>query len=550
MAYGQFTSYAPNPNIPGAYDFARVNGPPLTFGGPEAEQIKTRLDAYNSVNQPMVAGPGGGAPPGEDAPVPPPTNAGYAPLDPPAVPPGDRPVMLNAMNTGWKLDETGRPYRESAGSPGVSKGQLETKATQGTALPTAQSESVSGGFERDEKYLADREAIGGAEIAALERQRKADLDAEAAGRNVAQQQFVAQTAQRDEAQRFVDDVTAQVKVAQVNRDEALREYTGSKVDPNRIFSGEGGDARRTVSAIAAGLGAYAATIGKTQNFALQIIDNQIARDIAAQEADIRIKKDKSDTLLGELMRKRDMTLPQAKMTAEAIQRDWARNQAILARGASSNEGINAKYDALLGKMQKDDLDFREKYDQDAAGTATKAVQAKIVYPEAGSAGGRVYATPDEAVSLAGKTAGTEGQVAGTAKVIGEIGKGGAKAAGSRKAQALAANEAADAALSELENREEKAGWPSVVRTGVGATDHSQYVGSAVESMAPGLGRGLEGNAPNESTMQAIRSGLMSMSGDKRKAAIREYRQRLRETRKSLEQAPDNWSDEPRAERSE
>ncbi len=419
--YGQFTGYEPNPEIPGAYNFARANGPPLTFGGGEAEQLKARLDAYNSVNQPQVAGPGGGAP--DDAPVAPPQGAGYAPPEPPPQPRGDQPVMLNAMNTGWKLDETRRPYREGARTAGVSQAQLQKKATQGTALPTAQSESVSGGFERDADY---EEGAANARIdqsLARDRQREADLSAEQAGQDVARQQFVAQTAQLAEQQNMVKGIEAQVAQAQATRDAALKDYTGQKVEPERIFSGEGGGARRASSAIAVALGAYAATMGKTQNFAQQIVDNQISRDIAAQEADIRIKKDKSDTALGDLVR-RGMTLDQAKGTLGTIQREWARNQIAQARGSSASEAINAKYDALDADFTKRGLEEAEDYRQKSLGTATKAVQAQIAYPQAGGGGGRVYATPDEAVALAGKTAGTEGTVAGTAKTIGEIGNTG------------------------------------------------------------------------------------------------------------------------------
>ncbi len=48
MAYGQFTGYEPLPDIPGAYNFQTSGGKALTFGGPEADQLKARIDAANA----------------------------------------------------------------------------------------------------------------------------------------------------------------------------------------------------------------------------------------------------------------------------------------------------------------------------------------------------------------------------------------------------------------------------------------------------------------------------------------------------------------------
>jgi hypothetical protein len=454
MAYGQFTGYEPAPDVPGAYNFARANGAPLTFGGQEAEQLKARLDAYNSVNQPKVAGPGGAPPPEDDAPVPPPAGAGYAPPDAPAQPTGPRPVMVNGINTGYVQGPDGRLMEYVPGSAGTSREQLQKKSTQGTALPTAESRSVTGAFEPNKEYQEARRAASGVERGALERGRSAELLAEEEGRRVAQEQFVTQTAQVREQQGLVDRVNAQVNEAQMRRDQALKDYSGAKVDPDRIFSGDFGGVRRIGSAIAAAMGAYAATVGKTQNFAQQIIDNQISRDIAAQEADIRIKKDRSDTALGDLVR-RGMTLEQAKGTLGSIQRDWAKNQVALARGASSNEAINAKYDALVGKFDKDTLDEGEAYLKDARGTATQAVQSQVVYPQAGSAGGLREVAPGKALAIAGQTAGTEGQVAGTAKTLTELNGGNSKRFNPEARKADAAMGAIDSSLKTLEKYQDE-----------------------------------------------------------------------------------------------
>ncbi|HXE38380.1 MAG TPA: hypothetical protein VN639_07860, partial [Azonexus sp.] len=153
--------------------------------------------------------------------------------------------------------------------------------------------------------------------------------------------------------------------------------------------------------------------------AQQTIDNMIGRDIAAQEADLRTKKDASDNALGDLVR-RGMSLDQAKGTLRTIQNSWAQQQLSLAKGASNVDAINANYDGLISRMQQANDTEAEKYRQAAEGTATKTIQAQILHPVAGSAGGRVYLTPEQATELAGKKTTLESGEASTGKTMQDI----------------------------------------------------------------------------------------------------------------------------------
>lgn len=56
---------------------------------------------------------------------------------------------------------------------------------------------------------------------------------------------------------------------------------GSEVDPNRLLSTAG---NRVLAAIAMSMGAYAATLGHSPNYAMQIINDAIERDVLAQKA--------------------------------------------------------------------------------------------------------------------------------------------------------------------------------------------------------------------------------------------------------------------------
>ena len=454
--YGKFTGYEPGP-LPGSFLFGVDGGQPMLMGGQPAEDLRTRLDAYDAGTR--VAGPGGGNPfdksmqdlQGTGAKIAEQNREGLGleptPAAPSPPPQGDRPLILNEIDTGIKLTPGGRAYKEVAASRGVSQEQLQEKATQGVATPSSTSESTTGGFAPSQEFLEGRSEARNNERLALDRQRDAELQAEEAGRGAAMDQFVAATAQRDEQQRMANQIQAQVQQAQSVRDQALKDYTGSKVDPERLFIGGAGGVRKVLSALGAALGARSAAITGGPNFAQQIIDGRIAQDIAAQEADIRIKKDASDTALNDLMR-RGMSLEQAKGTLGTIQRDWAKQQMALARGASNSEIINAKYDAAMAKLDQQALADDEDYRQKSLGTATKAVASQVKYPVAGSAGGRVYLTPEQATELAGKKTSLEGGVAGTAKTIGDIEAGGKKSQGDQKALATIAT--ADEALKALD----------------------------------------------------------------------------------------------------
>jgi hypothetical protein len=456
MAYGQLVDYSPHPEIPGAYNFTTVDGKQVLAGGAPAEELKARLDAAKSAT--TVAGDN--AAPGFDAraaandlvgrpgPGPAPTALASAAQAPPGPPQGGglKPLMVNGINTGYEQDASGRLLERVAGTKGTSKADIEKKATQGTALATGQSESTSGGFDPNQEYLDARRANTEQAKSIDEQGRNAELTADQAGRAVAGDQFVAQTAKLNEQQRLVNDVQAHVDQQQAVRDQALKEYTGTKIDPERVFAGGAGFARRLGAALASAAGAWGATVGHTQNFAQQTIDNMISRDIAAQERDLMTKKDASDNALADLTR-RGMSLTQAKGTLEAIQNNWAQQQLQLAKGSSSDDAINAKYDGIIANRTQKQLDADEAYRQESLGKATKAVQSQIVYPQAGSAGGLRAVAPGKALGIAGTTAGTEGTIAGTAKTIEGIGKGGKATQGDQKAMGAIAT--ADQALKSL-----------------------------------------------------------------------------------------------------
>jgi hypothetical protein len=89
--------------------------------------------------------------------------------------------------------------------------------------------------------------------------------------------------QRQEAQ------TAELQRRQTEVEAASKDYVkaAQTIDPNRLMKG----GRGILAALAMGAGASGATLGRTQNFAQQIIDSAINRDLSAQQMAVNAKKD-------------------------------------------------------------------------------------------------------------------------------------------------------------------------------------------------------------------------------------------------------------------
>lgn len=455
MAYGQFIDYAPHPDIPGAYNFQTTGGNPYTFAGPEAEQLKARLDAANQAT--TVAG--SDAAPGFDAraaaseltgqPLQAP-GPGPAPAPPPpsAAPPGMVPYSPEqGIDTGTYKNAAGQLVERVAGTKGTSVADLKKRDATAVAQRTAESKSVTGGFEESQQYKDDMAKADADEAKAIEEKRNADITAQEQGRATMGQQFVAATAARDTAINIQNQIQAHVDASAAARDQAISDHANTKIDPNRIFHGDGGTVKALAAALAAGAGAYGAAINHTQNFAQQAIDAAISRDVSAQEADLKTKGDHAN-LLGSLVDKYGMSLSQAKNTAATIQTDWAAKQLALSQGASGTDQINANSDHLQAALAQKIATRNEAYHQDSLGKATTTVQSQFAHPVAGSAGGLRLLAPGQARALVGQVTENQAKVAGTAKVLSDIGSGGKKGQGEQRATAAIAT--ANTALKSLD----------------------------------------------------------------------------------------------------
>lgn len=90
-------------------------------------------------------------------------------------------------------------------------------------------------------------------------------------------------------QRKQEVQSAELMRRQTEVDKASKDYVkaAQSIDPNRYMSG----GRGVLAALAMAAGAYGATLGRSQNFAQQIIDHALDRDLSAQQMALNAKKD-------------------------------------------------------------------------------------------------------------------------------------------------------------------------------------------------------------------------------------------------------------------
>jgi hypothetical protein len=148
------------------------------------------------------------------------------------------------------------------------------------------------------KVAPGAKAADAAVASSLDLQAKATLDqahaaqAELAAKAAMQDQHAQQLAQ-DNAQRAEAEAGRQARMQQLEAEQTRLAQDVAKeargIDPDRWLHQSAG--RAIGASLAAALGAYGATLAKTPNFALQIINDAIDRDFAGQKLKLQSKQD-------------------------------------------------------------------------------------------------------------------------------------------------------------------------------------------------------------------------------------------------------------------
>ena len=417
MAFGEFIGYEPIPTAPGAppaYAFARNGKPPMTLMGAPAEQLRANIERSNALApqptaQRVQAAPGSRsvrtvsdavAPtPGGPAAAPPPAKPTVQASAPPASiarPPGEGSAPgpqraapgggLQRVGNSLAVDEHGDFYEWGGGSAKVTTEDLKRSSEGRVALPVGESSTTEGAIPQDPEYIAMRNELMDKEILSLEQKEAVAKKSAETDANIAMNLAATQAKQFQDQQNAQADIAARVRRDEEVAQKAQNEFSSARVDPGRMFKGEGGTATSIVAAIAAGLGAFGATLGRTDNFALNTINGMIDRDVSAQEAEIKIKGAAADNALSQLSRSTG-SLEQGKLLLRQLQTNWALGQAEATRATAKIDEVAPQFAQMRQGLEMSAIDWNEQRRRESFGRNTATVTSQYASPQAGSSGG-------------------------------------------------------------------------------------------------------------------------------------------------------------------
>jgi hypothetical protein len=200
-----------------------------------------------------------------------------------------------------RADERPSEYlarKRAAGEPVTPEDMLAVDAEQQALMATlygggASSTTTSTERQNDSPLLRELRDVRSRAVQGYG-DRMSQAGAQAAQYGDAQSQMLATRGDQLQQETVAAQERQQAQSAELLRrqtevDKASKDYVkaSQNIDPNRIMHG----GRGVLAALAMAAGAYGATLGKTQNFAQQIIDHAIDRDLSAQQMALNGKKD-------------------------------------------------------------------------------------------------------------------------------------------------------------------------------------------------------------------------------------------------------------------
>lgn len=411
MAYGNVIDYEPGP-APGSYNFATRDGKKLTLTGPSAEDLKKKLDASNAYLPQKTAGLEPTAPLESRADVGPTMSASPPRVAPEFAPPA---AQLSSPNPGPRPPapapqappkEPGPPqarfvpYMSTAGGDTIALREggdpsnpmdlvVQTRARSGSkGGPVERARTVVDGYDRDPEYEEKRDAIYGDMQISNDAARLAAADQIAAERALIEERQKDILAQAEEARFTKQQVDTGVKQLSEKRAKAVKEYSGSKVDPKRYLAG----GKNWLAGIANAMGSIGAARIGAPGFAMNALESRIAQDIGAQEKEIAVKGEAADNALADLTREMG-SADLAKNTLASIQREGVKLQLDMMASSTKDKEQQAYYSNIGNQLSLKQLEDQHAYIQGANGHVTRSIV--MTQGSAGSAGGQRAVTAGE-----------------------------------------------------------------------------------------------------------------------------------------------------------
>lgn len=215
------------------------------------------------------------------------------PQAPEYVAPGTTPLVTPVIPNLSNIVSQGANPVAPVTAPAVNEGMIPSPITQAQPQPqqeqftTSKQTTTVKGIGEESKEVQDAKAE------ANQKAQDAILSAQIAGETRAAEETAFAKRQKELLeQQIKDDAALKQKQddeylsATGKRDEAVKSASEAKVDPGRFFKNKGTWAQLG-AALAIGLGAYASSITKGPNYALDIINNAIDKDIESQKIDIQ-----------------------------------------------------------------------------------------------------------------------------------------------------------------------------------------------------------------------------------------------------------------------
>lgn len=437
MAFGDFVGYQPGP-APGLLRFKLKDGRDVDFGGPQAEDLKQRIDLSNSIGQ--LANNSIVNPAADIVPQAPnsatdaaPARQGTTTVERPGnEAPEQQTEQRGIARRGNVLRDptTGVISVIEPGSPGVSREQLQRQSSQGVALPSAESETVQNRYLEDPAFQQQEQDIlaGETELEIIRNDRAEAAVLQAQTESDILRQVEAERAQESaDAQRREIEIEQRVQKDVGTADVLKKDFAEARVDPTRAFSG----GRGTAAAFAAAIGA--AFSGFSQGYrgvggpnpGIQALESIINRDIRAQEADIAIKGRAADNAIAQA-RQSGLDAQQARALAKESHWQWVESEAAARAAKTKIPQVQSQWAELAQTAKQQSLLAAQERYNAARGNHSATVQSQVAYPRAGTSGGVRQLGGAEQLKVEGQLAELEGKQASTAKTVSEIGK--AKAA--------------------------------------------------------------------------------------------------------------------------
>lgn len=304
-----------------------------------------------------------------------PQSAAAAPVVPPR-----QPGMLDQLTPEQRAAVLAPVY-----SPGRAAVDPERMRREGVAVPMATTTQRTTGAPYDEVAAAERaraeERVQQAALGKMEAEEAAQYERAAISRQNAERlsdESEQRQLARNQAKQRVDEMWQRAQAA----DEAVR---AGRINPDRFFQ-ERGTWATIGAAIAMGLGAYGASARGGRNYAQDIIQGAIDRDIEAQKADIAKNRDLSKSALQQWRESvGDLDTAEALLRTSMERAASAEMDAFAAKSAGAV--APEAYQQWQAERAQQALLAEQERKAQAFGREVTSVQERFVQPQAAVYGG-------------------------------------------------------------------------------------------------------------------------------------------------------------------